>query len=113
MSKPSPSSSSCLPFRLVIRSLIICLMSLRSRSGILDQEPVAIFALKVCEDILCCRWPTSCRPSEKARSASTDEAVVHRVRSIRNKYAHACCYIPGVEQKSEAIRARQGQETDA
>jgi len=63
--------------------------------------------------MLCCRWPTSLQPLEKVRSASTDEAVVHRVRIIANKYAHVCHYIPGAEQKSEAIRARQGQETEA
>ncbi|KAG8794070.1 hypothetical protein FRC12_000666 [Ceratobasidium sp. 428] len=45
-----------------------------SNKGVLYQDPSAILASVVCEDMLCCRWFIVKRPAEKALSTSTEVA---------------------------------------
>ena len=49
-------------------------MSRLGMKGVPAHDPIAIWALNVCDDMLCWRWLTWRRPHEKARSASTEEA---------------------------------------
>ena len=70
----SKSSLEVAPLAIFL-SIILMASDMSGINGVPSQDPTAISALKVWEDMLCCMKLTSWRPFENARSASVEAAV--------------------------------------
>jgi hypothetical protein len=70
----SKSSSEVAPLAIFL-SITLMASDMLGINGVPSQDPTAISALKVWEDMLCCMKLTSRRPFENARSASVEAAV--------------------------------------
>lgn len=87
----SPSSAiTCL-------EIMFVMVSSPGYKGELAHDPTAICALNVWDDILCCMKFTWRRPDEKARSASTDDAIKNMEISILDRN-NVGITVPGAEQ---------------